>query len=223
MLYRYRDGKRRTPPALWLLGALLVLVSTTLLTGCGSTASTAPDTSDAVFDLPTEGTPIEPPLELTDFTLTSHEGTPLSLSDLQGAPVLLYFGYTFCPDICPTTLAEMVQVRRELGEQADEVAFVFVSVDPERDTPEVLQRYLSAFDETFIGLSGDETTLSKISGEYGLYYEKRSVEGTSADYLIDHTTKSYLVGSDGKLHMIYSYGMPASVIAADIRAMLEEG
>jgi protein SCO1/2 len=222
MVHRYRAGKRRTPPALWLLGALL-LVSSALLAGCGSTASTAPNDANAVFDLPTEGTPIEPPLELTDVTLTSHEGTPLSLSDLQGGPVLLYFGYTFCPDICPTTLAEMVQVRRELGEQADEVAFVFVSVDPERDTPEVLQRHLSAFDEAFIGLSGDEVTLSKISGEYGLFYEKRSVEGTSAKYLIDHTTKSYLIGSDGKLHMIYSYGMPADVIAADIRAMLEEG
>jgi protein SCO1/2 len=204
----------------WVLISLLVLVGV-LLAGCaGSSAAVSSD--DALFDLPTEGTPVEPPRELTDFTFPSSRAGELSLSDLQGQPVLLYFGYTFCPDICPTTLAEFVQVRRDLGEQADEMAFVFISVDSERDTPAVLQRYLGAFDEQFIGLSGDDATLDEIGGEYGLHYEKREVEGTSADYLIDHTTPSYLIDSAGQLVMIYSYGTPHDVISADLLAMLEE-
>lgn len=206
-----------------VLTSLLLALAGVVLAGCSS-STTAVSSDDTLFDLPTEGTPMDPPRKLTDFTFpSSQDGEPLSLSDLRGQPVLLYFGYTFCPDICPTTLAELVQVRRDLGERADEMTFVFVSVDSGRDTPEVLKRYLGAFDEQFIGLSGDDATLDDIGAEYGLHYEKRVVEGTSADYLIDHTTPSYLIDSEGQLVTIYSYGTPHDVMSADILAMLEEG
>jgi protein SCO1/2 len=176
----------------------------------------------SVYEPPSEGTAIDPPRELTDFELTSRDGTPMSLSDLRGKPVLLYFGYTFCPDICPTSLADMVRVKRDLGEQADEIAFVFVSVDGQRDTPERVDAYLENFDADFIGLTGEPNTLRQIGPEFGLYFEQRQVAGTSASYLIDHSTAIYLIDAEGKLQMIYGYGMPPDVMTADIQAMLEQ-
>lgn len=199
-------------------GALLVLlVALVLLAGCGGLG--APAAGGSADETP-QGARIDPPRELTDFTLTSQDGTPVSLSDLKGKPVLMFFGYTFCPDVCPTTLAEFVHVKRNLGEEADRVAFVFVSVDGERDTPEVLARHLSAFDKDFIGLQGEEATLRQISNDYGLYYKKNEVEGTSAAYLVDHTAASYLIDPEGRLHMIYPYGTPPEVMTADVRELL---
>lgn len=207
-----------------ILSMLLTLI-TVLLVACsnntGATTSPAAASVDAP-EMPQQGARIEPPRALKDFTLTSNTGTPLSLSDLRGKLVLLYFGYTFCPDICPTTLADFVHVKRNLGEEADQVAFVMISVDGERDTPEVLARYMQAFDPDFIGLQGDAATLRQIGSDYGLYYKKNAVEDTSAGYLVDHTAASYLIDSEGRLAMIYPYGMPSDVISADIREMLQE-
>ncbi len=199
----------------WWVGLILILV----LAGCAAPGA-APTPQPA--GPPTAGTPLDPPREVADFTLTSQAGEPLSLSDLEGRLVLLYFGYTFCPDICPTTLAELVYVRRNLGDQADEVQVVFVSVDGERDTPEVLRHYLGAFDESFLGLTGEEMEIRKIGADYGLYFEKREVEGTSADYLVDHTAASFLIDRQRRLRMIYGYGTPADVISSDIQRLLEE-
>jgi len=199
-----------------VLVAMLVLVA---LVGCARTEPPPPPPS---VPPPSAGTDIEPPREVADFTLTSHTGDPLSLSDLEGSPVLLYFGYTFCPDICPTTLAEFVRVKRLLGDDADQVHFVFVSVDGERDTPEVLARYLPAFDKDFIGLTGEENIIRKIGADYGLFFQKQDVSGTSADYLIDHTAASFLIDSERRLRTIYGYGTPADVISQDIRDVLNE-
>lgn len=213
-------------PIVCVITSLVLMLVAGLLASCASGSgdvSGATTSDDVLFDLPTEGTPVDPPREVSDFTFpSSNAGEPVSLSDLRGQPVLIYFGYTFCPDICPTTLAEIVKVRRDMAERADEAAFVFISVDSERDTPELLERYLTAFDEQIIGLSGDDATLDEIGPEYGLHYEKRVVEGTSADYLIDHTTPSYLIDSAGQLVTIYSYGTPHDVISADILAMLDD-
>ncbi|NJN67272.1 MAG: SCO family protein [Chloroflexaceae bacterium] len=189
-----------------------------LLSGCTPSAAPTP----AAQERPSAGTRIEPPRAVADFTLTSHTGAPLSLSSLRGQATLLYFGYTFCPDICPTTLAELVRVKRSLGPLADRVAFVFISVDGPRDTPEVLARYLPAFDPDFIGLTGTEREIRKIGVDYGLFFEAQKVEGTSADYLVDHSAASYLIDPEGRLHTIYPYGTPAEVIATDLRAMLGE-
>jgi protein SCO1/2 len=147
----------------------------------------------------------------------------MSLSNLRGKPVVLYFGYTFCPDICPTTLADITRARYNLGERADEVHFVMVSVDPERDTPEVLKAYLANFNENFIGLQGEPQVLRQIGPDYGLFYQKREIEGTSAAYLIDHSAATYLIDEQGRLMMIYGYGIPADVISSDLQTYLETG
>jgi protein SCO1/2 len=216
-MFRKRQIWRRTDRR-WIV-ATLTLVGILSLSACSSAAAPA-----AIVDEPLEqqGTPVEPPRQLTDFSLPSSTGETLSLSDLRGKLVLVYFGYTFCPDFCPMTLADFARVKQELGAQADQVTFMMISVDSERDRPEVLARYMSAFDEDFIGLTGDTRTLRRIGPEYGLYYEVREVEGTSAAYLVDHSTPSYLIDKEGRMRMIYSHGTPPEVISADIQALLAE-
>lgn len=197
----------------------LTLIVTLFLSACSASTPTAQPTAD-----PGQGTMIDPPVELTDFTLASSpDGKPLSLSDLRGQPVLLFFGYTFCPDVCPTTLSEFKRVKAQLGADGDRVRFVFVSVDPERDTPAALARFVGNFDPSFIGLQGDEATLRKIGKEYGLYYQKQPVAGTSAAYLIDHSAASYLIDGQGRLRIVYSYGTTPDIIAAGVRGLLKEG
>ncbi len=169
------------------------------------------------------GTPIEPPQALSDFTLPSSRGEPMSLSDLQGKPTMLFFGYTFCPDVCPMTLADFKQVKANLGDQADQVNFVFVSVDGQRDTPERLAQYVESFDPAFLGLQGDEATLREIGSDYGLYYKAHSPEGTSAQYLVDHSSASYLIDAEGKLRMVYSFDTPPEIVSTDLQAMLAQG
>ncbi|MBX0326632.1 SCO family protein [Oscillochloris sp. ZM17-4] len=205
--------------------ALLALLAL-LLSACATSATpTAPTAAGSVdSDLPTAGTEITPPKELTDFTLPSSEGgAPLSLSDLRGKPILLYFGYTFCPDVCPTTMSEFIRVKQDLGDQADQLTVLMVSVDPDRDTPEVMDRYMKAFDPSFIGMSGDDATLRKIGGEYGIYYKRHNVEGSSAAYLVDHSAATYLIDTQGRLRMVYSYGTPHTVMAPDVQRLIAEG
>lgn len=192
-----------------------------LLSGCGASPAPSADNTIPEPPPPAAGTAIDPPLQIADFSMPSSTGAELGLADLQGKPTLLFFGYTFCPDICPLTLAEFRKVREDLGERGDEVNFVFISVDGERDTPERLAQYIEGFNPQFIGLQGTEQALRQIGPDFGLYYEKQVVEGTSASYLVDHSSASYLLDSEGRLVMVYSYGTPPEVISADLQTMLE--
>lgn len=203
----------------------LILLSLMLLAACAAPGQPA-DESAAIVETDAQeaaGTPIEPPQELTDFTMPSSRGEPVSLSDLQGKPTMLFFGYTFCPDVCPMTLAEFKQVKANLGDQADQVNFVFISVDGQRDTPERLAQYVESFDPAFVGLQGDEATLRAIGKDYGLYYKAHSPEGTSAQYLVDHSSASYLIDATGKLRMVYAFNTPPEVISSDLQTMLSQG
>ena len=193
--------------------ALAILLAIVLLAACSTPGQQAapPDNS--------AGTVLDPPQELSDFTLTSHTGAPLRLSDLRGKPVLLFFGYTNCPDVCPATLVEWKKIRSMLGDDAEKVEWVFVSVDSERDTPEVLARYVGGYDPAFIGLSGDKATLQSIAKDYGLYFKPKP-QGGDGLALVDHGSYSYLINPEGQLHKIYSYGVPADVIGKDLRALL---
>ncbi len=211
------------PATLYGLLALTVFV---LLAGCSGGGADAADTDapDAgVYQAPRQGAAINPPTELQDFTLPNQDGEPTSLSDFQGKPTLLYFGYTFCPDICPTSLADLVRVRQLLGDQANEVNVVMISVDGERDDPARLKRYLASFDDSFIGLTGDDQTLSRIGADYGLFVQKREVPGTSAEYLIDHTASIYLIDETGHLVRMYAYGTPPQVMSQELQTYLETG
>lgn len=190
------------------------------LAGCSSGGGSSDPGPTAT---PRPGTVLDPPKEIGDFTLTSHTGDPLSLSDLRGKAVLLFFGYTHCPDVCPMTLSEFKQVKRELGDAADRAAFVFVSVDGARDTPERLAAYVGAFDPDFIGLTGDEAALRQIGRDYGLFFQRSAYDNTQADYLVDHTASSFVVGPEGRLRIIYPYGTDPAIIAEGIAALLDEG
>ncbi|NTV63657.1 MAG: SCO family protein [Oscillochloris sp.] len=197
-----------------------------LLSACGASASppvTVVPTVDTSSETPQAGTEITPPKELADFTLPSSDGgKPLSLSALRGKPLLLYFGYTFCPDVCPTTLTELIRVKQDLGDQQDQLNVLMVSVDSQRDTPEVMARYMQAYDPSFIGMTGDDATLRRIGGEYGLFYERHAVEGSSAAYLVDHSAATYLIDKQGRLRMIYSYGTPHTVITLGVTQLIAE-
>jgi protein SCO1/2 len=197
---------------------VLPLLFALLLAACAAPAA-APSPAPADGS---QGTPIDPPVALSDFTLPSSLGRDVSLSELRGKPTLLFFGYTFCPDVCPTTLAEFKRVKDQLGDDGDKVNYVFISVDPERDTPEVLARYVGAFDPAFVGLQGDEATLRRIGKEYGLFYQKSRVEGTSASYLVDHTAASFLIDRDGQLRVVFGYGTPVEGIKAGVERLLAE-
>ena len=142
-------------------------------------------------------------------------GSPaLRLAGLRGKVVLLYFGYTFCPDACPTTLSELKKVPAALGDRADEVQVVMVSVDPQRDTPEVLREYLSYFDPSFLGLTGTEEEVLAAATPLGIYFSAH--EGSAATgYLVDHTTSVLAIDKDGYLRLLYSFETPGEDIAAD--------
>lgn len=172
----------------------------------------------------TTATIIDPPTVLSDFQLPASTGHDLRLSDLRGQPVLLYFGYTRCPDYCPITLSEFRRAREQLGADGEKVHFVLISVDPGHDTPEVLAAYLRGFGEGFIGLQGDDATLRRISKEYGLTYRHGGdhQHHDHGDAGVEHSTASYLIDQNGRLRIVYQYGTAANVYVQDIRDLLKE-
>jgi len=191
----------------------LFAVVASLLAACGADKPPEPTAT------PLPGTVLNPPRPLEDFTLTDHTGAPFSLSDLRGRPALVFFGFTNCPDICPTTLGEFKRVKSLLGRDADEVTFVFVSVDPQRDTPERLAEYVGAFDPAFIGLTGDDAALRPIAQEFGVYYQAVPLEGSETAYTVDHTASSFALDREGRLAIVFSYGTPPDAIAQRLRAL----
>ena len=154
-----------------------------------------------------------------DFTLTDHTGQVRSLKDFAGKIVVLFFGFTQCPDVCPTTLAELTEVKKLLGPQGERVQGLFVTVDPERDTPEVLTAYMTSFDPGFLALVPTPEQLVALAKEYKIHYKK--VEGkTPTSYTLDHTAASYVYDTQGKLRLYTRYGTGAQPLAADIRLLL---
>ena len=138
----------------------------------------------------------------------------------KGKLVFLYFGYTSCPDVCPTTMADLRQVRQAVGAKADQFDVVFVTVDPDRDTPDRMQKYASAFDPGFIGLSGSMDELQPVWAEYGVY-RKIEKSTSSTDYSVTHSSLLYLIDQEGKLRLSYSFGTPPEDIAHDVDLLLK--
>ena len=167
------------------------------------------------------GTVIQSPETSYDFTLTSANGD-VSLSDYRGKLVLIYFGYTFCPDICPATLANVGQALRSLSEsQAKDVQLIMVSLDPERDTPEKLAGYVSHFHPSFVGVTGLQEQVDKVASLYGIYYERR--DGSEATgYLIDHTATLLVIDREGYLKLVFPFGVTVEEIADDLKYMLRQ-
>ena len=168
-----------------------------------------------------KGSKIDTPVLAPDFSLASSQGSRYQLSQNPGKVRLLFFGYTTCPDVCPATLSEMKALTTRLGSQAKDVQVVFITVDPDRDTPEKLSRYLAAFNPAFIGLSGAMNELEPVWKSFGVYREIRT-GATAAGYLVDHTARLYGVDKQGRLRVTYSFGTPVDAILSDVRYLLKE-
>jgi protein SCO1/2 len=155
-----------------------------------------------------------------DFALTDHNGQPRSLKDFAGKVVVLFFGYTQCPDVCPTSMVELVEVKKLLGKEGERLQGLFVTLDPERDTPEVLKAYMENFDPSFLALYTTPEKLVALAKEYKIYYKK--VEGpTPTSYSMDHSAGSYVYDPLGKVRLYTRYGSGAALLAADIKLLLQ--
>ena len=156
-----------------------------------------------------------------ELALTGHDGKPRTLADFRGRFVVLFFGYTHCPDICPTTLVDMAEVMKKLGSDAARVQVLFVTLDPERDTAAVLSQYVPAFDPGFLGLSGDAAATQRAAQEFKIFYEKRAGSTPSA-YTVDHSAQSYVIDPQGRLRLFVRHDRIAADLADDLRALLAE-
>jgi protein SCO1 len=166
------------------------------------------------------GTLLQSPTEAHDFTLMSHTGQKVSLSDFRGKLVILYFGYTFCPDVCPATLSEVKGAMDILDADADQVQTIMISVDPERDDSAKMAAYMTHFDPSFLGLTGTPEQIAEIATLYGIYYAKN--EGSEAtDYLVDHTASQTVIDQDGHVKLVFPFGTMAEDIAADLDYLLK--
>ncbi len=154
-----------------------------------------------------------------EFELTDHTGKRRTLADFRGQVTAVFFGFTRCPDVCPTTLVQMKSLLQELGPEAKRVQVLFVTVDPERDTPEVLAQYVTAFDPTFIGLTGSVDDIKRVAREFKVFFQKSP--GTSAEnYNVDHTAAYYVFDPQGRLRLFMRHNAQAADIASDIRLLL---
>ena len=188
----------------------LALVMALGLSGCDKLASKPPSFQNTDVT----GLPYASGLALTD-----HTGKPRTLADFKGKVVVMFFGYTQCPDVCPTTMAEMAAVMKELGPQADQVQVLFVTVDPERDTQALLAQYVPAFDQRFLGLYGDAGATAKVAKEFKVFYAK--VPGKEpGSYSMDHTAGSYVFDKDGKVRLFLRHGQGAAPIVHDLKQLL---
>src|SRR5690348_4654306 len=181
-----------------------------VLAGCGSSGPSfqATDITNASFG--------------RDFELTAPDGKPRRLADFRGKAVVVFFGYTQCPDVCPTTLATLAETMKRLGPDADRVQVLFVTVDPDRDTAALLRQYVPAFDRRFIGLRGDADATARTAKEFKVIYEK--VPGaTPGSYTMDHSAGSYVFDPQGRLRLYVANGQGPDVFAHDLRELLRAG
>lgn len=154
-----------------------------------------------------------------EFALTDHTGARRTLADYRGKVVVVFFGFTQCPDVCPTTLADMAQVKRRLGADGERLQVLFVTVDPERDTPALLAQYVPGFDPGFVGLYGTPDEIAKTAKEFKVFYQK--VPGkTPTSYTIDHTAGSYVFDKEGRIRLFLKHGQAVDLIVADLRRLL---
>jgi protein SCO1 len=149
--------------------------------------------------------------------LTDHTGRPRRLEDFRGKALVVTFGFTHCPDICPTTLADLSQAVKSLGADAERVQVLFVTVDPERDTPELLSKYVTAFDPRFLGLYGDRAATQRVAKEFKVYYEKRKTGDT---YTVDHSGQSYVIDPQGRLRLFVRHDRIGADLAPDLKTLL---
>lgn len=190
------------------LGSLLLLL-TFLLAGCGQKHEY-------------RGTLLDPANPAPDFTLQDQKGQPFQISAQRGSVLLLFFGFTSCPDICPAALSTMTSVYRELGDDADQVRVVFVTLDPERDTLDRLGGYVENFNPNFIGLRGSMEELEPIMKAYGVTRIRRELPGSALVYTIDHSGFVYVIDRAGRWREVFAHGSPVEDFVVDLRYLISE-
>lgn len=157
----------------------------------------------------------------SDFHLTDHTGKARTLSDFRGKVVTLFFGYTHCPDVCPTTLSDMRQVMDKLGKDSERVQVLFVTLDPGRDTPELLARYVPAFHTSFLGLYGNNEITAKTAKDFKIFFQLQPGKSPET-YTVDHTAGTLVFDPQGRLRVFLNYGLSPDLIASDIRILLKQ-
>jgi protein SCO1/2 len=185
---------------------LIAIVLSALLAACGGEAPkfTLTDVTGVDFG--------------KELNLTDHNGKPRTLADFRGKVVTIFFGFTHCPDVCPTTLAEMAQVMKDLGPDADKLQVLFVTVDPERDTPQVLKQYVPAFNPAFLGLYGDAAATTRAAKEFKVFFQKQPDK--NGGYSVDHSAGTFVLDRQGRLRLFAQYGAGHEALAHDIRILL---
>lgn len=193
---------------MWLRS--VVLVFALALTGCG----------EPKLPSPFHAAEVSSSFSQADFRLKDPVGNIRTLADFRGKVVVLFFGYVHCPDVCPTTLADLAQVMRLLGPQADRVQVLFVTVDPDRDTPALLAEYVPAFHPSFLGLYGTPQETAEVAKRFNIVYQKQP---SASGYNVDHSAGSYLIDPAGRVRLLAPYAQQAEWLAADIRLLLALG
>lgn len=192
-----------------MLRFLMIAAAVLALAGCGG------ETGTRFYNTDLTGAAYGKSLSLTD-----HHGDRRELADFKGKVVTLFFGFTQCPDVCPSSLSTMGEVMRQLGADADRLQVLFVTVDPERDTRELLEAYVPAFDPRFLGLYGDLEETAEVAREFKVFYRKSGdVEGPN--YTIDHSAGTYVFDPNGRLRLYIKHGEPVDNIVGDIRLLLD--
>lgn len=194
-------------PETSMLARLLLVVLAALLGGCdpGAERFNNVDITGANY--------------ARDFRLTDFNGRPRTLADFRGKVVVMFFGYTQCPDVCPTTMTDMAEVKRRLGPDGDKVQVIFVTLDPDRDTAEVLSQYVPGFDPTFLGLRGSREETAAIAKDFKVFYQK--VPGkTETSYTMDHTAGSYVFDTEGRVRLFLRHAGAVDPIVTDLRKLL---
>jgi protein SCO1/2 len=156
-----------------------------------------------------------------NFHLVDHNGKSRSLEDFNGKVVVLFFGYTHCPEVCPTTLADLAQVMRQLGKNAERVQVLFITLDPEHDTPELLAKYITYFDSGFLGLRGDAQATAQAAKAFGVNFSKHF--DNNGDYTLDHSDGTYLIGRNGRPMLRSPYGQRIELLTNDVKILLAIG
>lgn len=193
---------------MWLRNLFLCLCTVLALSGCKEPKLPSPF---AASDMSSQ-------YALADFHLHDPAGNPHSLADYRGKIVALFFGYTHCPDVCPTTLADLAQVMTLLGKQADQVQVLFITLDPERDTPQMLADYVPAFHPAFLGLSGSPAEISQAAQAFGIMWQRQP--GNNGNYTLDHSAGTYLIDPISQRVLLSPYAQLAELLAQDIKLLL---
>lgn len=195
-----------------LLSAATTLVASPLLSACDKAGQPGvPKLSFNAVDI--TGAEYARKLSLKDF-----DGRQRDLAEFKGKVLFVFFGFTQCPDVCPTTMAELAEVRRRLGADGDRVQGVFISIDPARDTPQVLKAYLQAMDPSFIGLTGTNEQIEAAAREFKVFYQK--VPTSEGNYTMDHTAGAYVFDPEGHVRLFVRYGMGVDKVTADLKQLL---